>query len=214
MATFHGFPDLPTEIRLLIWNHYAQPDLGDPPRIVELGLKTSPCDPGHPRCSYAFRRTYHQFYVCREARMVGDIYYRKTFVCPHLSHPNHIGHFAWLNFDTDVVRMSLLHVGKTGGADRHLIQRLELISNDLDANYFLDFGPRHLNFRSLKSIDILHDGSMREWYTQVADQPWGCDTSIMRVIHKQSGEVLDHDRDLEISESGIWPVSKQALSVD
>lgn len=123
-----------------------------------------------------------------------------------------MGHFAWLNFDTDIIRMRLGLVGRNGGEDRHLIRRLQLISNDDDANYFCDFGPPCLNFRSLQSVDILHDGSMKEWYTQIVDQPWGCDDSIIRVIHKQSGEVLDYDKDLEISESGVWPVSNQALS--
>ncbi|KAH6697056.1 hypothetical protein F5X68DRAFT_226452 [Plectosphaerella plurivora] len=110
--------------------------------------------------------------------------------------------------------MSLQHVEKTGGEDRHLIQHLQLTSNDVEATSFSVIGPEYLDFCSLKSVDILHDGSMAAWYTLWADEDncsWACGPEIIRVIHEQSGEVLDYDKDREIVD---WSTQSEEFSED
>ncbi|KAH6692284.1 hypothetical protein F5X68DRAFT_258974 [Plectosphaerella plurivora] len=111
MSTFHFFPILPTEIRLLVWNHSVR----DPTRIVHLGQQkySTQCwgwtkEQGVcPKAIFSATADPAILHVNEEARSVGEAYYTQAFCCPlhqSLSYP--ADHCVWLNFDTDIVEIA------------------------------------------------------------------------------------------------------------
>ncbi|KAH7363275.1 hypothetical protein B0T11DRAFT_353408 [Plectosphaerella cucumerina] len=162
MSTFHLFPDLPPELRRLIWEYfmYMQPRIVDTSWGEIINRVEVPIDGlGSSKRREIISRapTPTILYISRESRSVGESHYRRSPLCRGpKSREGQRSDFIWLNFDIDTVvtHASQLCPVRPEVPDWNLIQRLHVTADYDQMDDFPPDGSKFAEFGALKSVDI------------------------------------------------------------
>lgn len=168
MSTFHRFPDLPYDVRSLVWQWSLASDPKNP-RIVNIGARVDLACPKGQWHLYSKTPAPALLSTCHESRRVALGHYHPAFRC---SDKKHADYTIWVNFETDIVRFPIEDVGCGWHADNDLIQRLHLMGDAHAASDFIRCSLGELEFDSLKTVDIYHQDDVALWNDAAAKPSW------------------------------------------
>ncbi|KAH7124706.1 hypothetical protein EDB81DRAFT_860916 [Dactylonectria macrodidyma] len=188
-ASFHPFPRLHFELRVLIWGFAAAP------RIVHIrtdapGFSSPTPPPGALQAS-------------QEARRYAP--YRKSFFTTtnNGSEPRYV----WVNFETDMICIEDENVERLAP---HLaeIQRLKFTvpaeKDDLTYEYFFRDSEEFMgDFTALQELHMVIEDCPRRWGTTFEHCFYGCPRENVRFLDPQSGLLLNG---LQLERAYNWSV--------
>ncbi|KAH7025063.1 uncharacterized protein B0I36DRAFT_332464 [Microdochium trichocladiopsis] len=188
MATFHQFPELPFELRILVWRATVEP------RTVDLRFEED---------SYTKRRSGTwsvasnylassmsvpaPLHTCREARGAG--LYRKAYSIEGDVVADPRESYVWVNWDLDVIAV------RTDLDDflplRRVIQRLYLAQDNYSEHWYHN-QSRHVlsQFESLREAYVLCLDKVANWSDTIQEHSWPCPKENVYLQDPSSGRAV------------------------
>jgi hypothetical protein len=192
-SSFHLFPQLPSELRLKVWNLALSV-----PRVVSVT-----CQRERPHGTRRFVKSFLSktgvppiLHACRESRLEGFLTYKPMFKTD--SSPN----YTYISFENDTITCADSILEYMGDDELERIQRM--ILDVKDEAYFCHFHVESLmRMRMLTELELLVTGEKISWYrgrrhldgligdleqTRIQNPTWVCPHVV--ILQKITGEEL------------------------